>query len=370
MANEDASCRARARSLRAGDDAARADPGERRRRQVLGHGLDLEDAVALAVVRAVGDAAGDRALQRVARDRLAVHAHGARGRERRCRRPRAAASAHRMPIWPARPRISPCRTERLTGSTSPGASRPSTSRRTSPNDAARGGNIASSGPPEHALDQAVDRQLGDGDRVAALAVAEDRRAVADVEHLAQAVRHVDHALARVGQRADDAVHARDLDVGERRRRLVEDEDARLAGQQPRDLDELALGHRERRDVRARVQVAEPYLGQVGPRPLGHPPARPEAAEAPAEEDVLAGRERRHEAQLLLHHRDAGGRGSGGRWRGRRAGRRSRSCPSSGSTRPERIFTSVDLPAPFSPSRAMTSPRRSSNETSSSARTGP
>ena len=71
--------------------------------------------------------------------------------------------------------------------------------------------------------------------------------VGDLEDLAQAVRDVDDARALVGERADDALHARDLDVGERRGRLVEDEDARVAGEQPRDLDELALGDDESDD---------------------------------------------------------------------------------------------------------------------------
>src|SRR5436309_387484 len=43
-------------------------------------------------------------------------------------------------------------------------------------------------------------------------------------------------------------------------------------------------------------------------------------------------------------------------------------PSSGAVVPEATFINVDLPAPFSPSRAWTSPGRTSNETSLSATT--
>ena len=41
-------------------------------------------------------------------------------------------------------------------------------------------------------------------------------------------------------------------------------------------------------------------------------------------------------------------------------------PLSGAVAPEATFISVDLPAPFSPSRACTSPGSTSNETSVSA----
>jgi hypothetical protein len=41
-------------------------------------------------------------------------------------------------------------------------------------------------------------------------------------------------------------------------------------------------------------------------------------------------------------------------------------PSVGAVIRDRIFRSVDLPAPFAPTRPSTSPRRSSNDTSSSA----
>src|SRR5258708_32916836 len=41
-------------------------------------------------------------------------------------------------------------------------------------------------------------------------------------------------------------------------------------------------------------------------------------------------------------------------------------PSSGCTAPVRILTNVDLPAPFSPTRACTSPARNSNDAPASA----
>src|SRR5947208_16136594 len=47
---------------------------------------------------------------------------------------------------------------------------------------------------------------------------------------------------------------------------------------------------------------------------------------------------------------------------------SRTSPASGTTPPPSTFTSVDLPAPFSPTSAWISPARTSKSTASSART--
>ena len=87
----------------------------------------------------------------------------------------------------------------------------------------------------------------------------------------------------------------------------------------------------------------------------------------ADEDVLGDRHVRGERELLVDRDDA-----------ERAGRRAgvakrdglaveaRSCPASGGWAPDRIFSSVDLPAPFSPSSAWISPAPTSKSTSSSA----
>ena len=54
----------------------------------------------------------------------------------------------------------------------------------------------------------------------------------------------------------------------------------------------------------------------------------------------------------------------------RASPRIRIFPPSGCTAPVKIFTSVDLPAPFAPIRAWTSPGRTESEASLSAATAP
>jgi len=86
-------------------------------------------------------------------------------------------------------------------------------------------------------------------------------------------------------------------------------------------------------------------------------------------DVFRDRYRPRERELLKHHPDP---------------ERLRSCreaiatgtpcslivPPSGDTVPERMPSSVDLPAPFSPTSAWTSPRSNSRDTSSRARVVP
>ena len=67
------------------------------------------------------------------------------------------------------------------------------------------------------------------------------------------MRDVDHADAARAQALEDAEERLDLGVGERGRRLVEDEDARLLRERLGDLDELLLADAEVADGRARVE---------------------------------------------------------------------------------------------------------------------
>ena len=99
-----------------------------------------------------------------------------------------------------------------------------------------------------------------------LAVAQHRDGVADLEHLAEPVGDVDDRLAFGLERAQRVEDALDLDVGQRRGRLVEDEHPRVAGQHPRELDKLAPADAELRHRRVQRQIAEPDL-------FAAPPAR-------------------------------------------------------------------------------------------------
>jgi hypothetical protein len=138
-----------------------------------------------------------------------------------------------------------------------------------------------------------------------LAVPQDGDPVGDLEHFGQPVRDVDDGDARLGEVADDLEQAMRLSVGERRRRLVEQEDVNVGRQGLRDLDELSLSHPERTDEPAGIDVVADPPQRLARRLVQRRPVD-EAARAvpPAEEDVLADRERLHERELLVDDRDA------------------------------------------------------------------
>ena len=102
------------------------------------------------------------------------------------------------------------------------------------------------------------------------------------------------------------------DVGllrrEHGRRLVEDQDARLAVERLQDLDALLLAERELPDARARVDGDPVALAELGDAPLDAPRVHdelPALAAVVAEDHVLGDGERRHEPEVLVHHADAG-----------------------------------------------------------------
>ena len=69
-----------------------------------------------------------------------------------------------------------------------------------------------------------------GDRIGrhVLAIAKHRDAVAQRKNFAEPVRHIDHRTALLAHIVEHAEDARDLGVGQRRRGLVENEDAGIA----------------------------------------------------------------------------------------------------------------------------------------------
>ncbi len=139
-----------------------------------------------------------------------------------------------------------------------------------------------------------------------MAVAEYREAIGDREHLVQAVGDEDRRDALVAEPPDEREERLHLVVGERARRLVEDEDARVDRQSARDLDHLLLVGPQPPDEVVRVDV-ELEAGERLPRPA---PRRVPVDERPAadhpvtEENVLGDREVGRERRLLRHCRDA------------------------------------------------------------------
>ena len=97
------------------------------------------------------------------------------------------------------------------------------------------------------------------------------------------------------------------------------------------------------------------------------PAPSRAARFAPEEDVFGNRQVGAEHQLLMNEREAIGKATPGS-RSTTGAPSTRISPLSGGMSPFMIDSSVDLPAPFSPTRAWTSPVRTSNVTSERATT--
>ena len=126
-----------------------------------------------------------------------------------------------------------------------------------------------------------------------------------------------------------------------------------------DLDDLLVGDREAAAPGGAGRCATPSRCEEAPasayiaaRSIRRPPPQRLAAH----EDVLGDREVGEERRLLVDHRDAGGLGLGGRAEVDVLAAGSRSVPASRRWTPATILTSVDLPAPFSPTSAWIEPR--------------
>ena len=189
------------------------------------------------------------------------------------------------------------------------------------------------------------------------AVAEHRALVGQLGDLVHAMRDVEQRQALLREPLEDGEHLGDVAGGERRGRLVKDEDARLPHQRLGDLDHLAARQRQVLDAGARMDLLGPGTRQ---RRLGEPTLRgavdqPEALRRPRDGDIVGHRKVGHQRQLLEHAGDAG---SGRRRRRGEARLRpvNAACgPNRAATTPAMILISVDLPAPFSPRMAWMRP---------------
>ena len=154
---------------------------------------------------------------------------------------------------------------------------------------------------------------------------------------------------------------------QRRRRLVHHDDPRVGADRLRDFDELLFGKAQRLRAARRIDRRAGARQQVDGLALPRPPvdAAPEAPGLERERDVLGDGEIREERRLLVDRRDAQ-RSRCDRVHARLRGPETISVPASGVSAPVMIRMSVDLPAPFSPTSACTSPARRSKETPVSA----
>ncbi len=148
------------------------------------------------------------------------------------------------PTRPATPRISPARTSNETSWKTPLRVRSLTDSTTSPIGTASFGNIwVISRPTIMRMMSSRVTSLG-GVRADILAVAEHRELVGDLEQLVHLVGDVDDAFALRPQVADDLEQMRDLALGQRRGRLVHDQDVGFVGHRLGDLDHLPVGDRQ------------------------------------------------------------------------------------------------------------------------------
>ena len=161
------------------------------------------------------------------------------------------------------------------------------------------------------------------------------------------------------ERAHDGEQLVGLLRGEHRGRLVEDEQVDVAGQRLDDLDPLLgadrAGSPPRRPGRPAGRTARRPRAPRGGRAAGRASRRAAAGPLRAERDVLRHGEDRHQHEVLVHHADAGGDGVARAADAAGPRRRRGSRPRRAAAGRRATFIRVDLPAPFSPSRACTSP---------------
>ena len=238
----------------------------------------LDESLQLAVGRHEADACRDRRARaaeerRPTRDLDVPVPPGAR--------PKIASSSSERPAptSPASPTTSPGATSSETFSNAPGRLKSRTRRTASPivaRPVVRRIEVLELAA-DHQRDQARAVEVGDHARRRRVPVAEDRDAVGEREELAEAVRDEDRRDALGAQPPDEPEERLDLVLGERARRLVEDQHARVDRERPRDLDHLLLvgpqpAHRHRR-VEVEIEAGERLLRAAAGRAPVDEPAR-------------------------------------------------------------------------------------------------
>ena len=191
------------------------------------------------------------------------------------------------------------------------------------------------------------------------AVAEHRALVGELGDLVHAVRDVEQ---RQALRAQPLQHGEDLgDVGggQRRGRLVEDQDARLARQRLGDLDHLPARQRQVLDQRQRMDVLgagarQRLLGDAALRARGR--SGRSAVGGLRDDDVVGDRLRSgiSDSSWKMQTMPAALAAAGEAKRDL-AARRASCGLRRAATTPAMILISVDLPAPFSPRMAWMRP---------------
>jgi hypothetical protein len=160
--------------------------------------------------------------------------------------------------------------------------------------------------PDHQLDHLVValRALGEGLDV--LAVAEHRADVGERLDLVHAVRDVEDRETVRPQAGEDLVDLLDIGGGQRRGRLVEDQELRVAAERLGDLNHLAARERKVAHPLHGVHVGTADAGEELAGDLALPPAvdQAEATRRIGDADVVGDRQVGHQRQLLEDADDA------------------------------------------------------------------
>ncbi len=171
--------------------------------------------------------------------------------------------------------------------------------------------------PDHHRDDGCLIGLGGRDRADDLAILHHRDAIGDREDFGQPMRNEDDRGPLRAELAENGHEPVDLGRRQRRRRLVEDENAGIDHEGAPDLDDLTLRQRQLANRPVDVELfAE--LPENAPRAFAHRPVvDQQTARLVAEIDVLGGVEVGHQPGVLIDHGDAASAGIGGACQGHR-----------------------------------------------------
>ena len=117
-------------------------------------------------------------------------------------------------------------------------------------------------PADHQRDHARDVEVGLRAGSDQLPVAQHGDIVGKRDHVRQNVGDVDHRLAGLAQSSDQREEALGFACGQRRRRLVEDDDLGIELERARGLDQLALAGRKAVERRVRGEIEAHLLEQL------------------------------------------------------------------------------------------------------------
>ena len=160
------------------------------------------------------------------------------------------------------------------------------------------------------MDQALLGQVLVVQRLDRMAVAHDRDAIGEVEHLAQVMGNIDDRHAFRAQLAHDVEQALALAARQSGIGLIKNKHARALTDGARNFDELHLGDRQPAHARVRIERVHAETFERGARLRAHHRPRHERGDGPARhvrhDDILGDRHRRAEGELLIDDDDARG----------------------------------------------------------------